>query len=381
MLHLIEVAALLTYIILFVTPLIVIPGLNLRFEPPKAIFVQFIIELLVVAVFLSGKFNFKKANNLLISVMGSFFILSLFHLYSNPGEKSLFGNIFRLQGTVLFWHFLMLTLIAQNIYFRLQEKYIYLAGFIAICIGALLFEANSAGRLIGSLGEPNALGAVVILMLPFVLLSFKNLWIRIICVLSAIVVINFTESKSALIALGLEMIFILLVKLFKGKILPGFLVCIMLLILSLGLPIMEREYFLRTNTDPLNFRFEDRAQIWQVALKAGLASPIYGTGLDSIQDRIHTTAEQLNINAQYQVIDSSHNIFLDFWVWGGGVGVGLLSLLIVLTLKNLVQKKMILETGVFIGLLTVLSFNPTTVSVLAGFWWVIGRSFAKLEGE
>ncbi len=369
----------LTYLLLFAVPLVVIPGLNLRFEPPKVLVTELLIQFIAVYSILTGKFSLKKISRPLAVLLGGLFFLSFFHLILNPTEQNLFGNIFRLQGTILFWHFLVLTFIAQNAYFRLKEKYIYLVGFLAVCISALIFGSNSAGRLIGSLGEPNALGAVIVLTFPFVFLSFRSVWVRVVGVIGAIGVINFTQSKSALIALGLELIFILLIKFFKVRIILACAICFVLLGLSLSLPVIERIYFLKTNTNPLNFRFEDRAQIWQASLGAGFKSSVFGTGLESIQERIRDTAKKLNINAQYLIVDSSHNIFLDFWIWGGLLGIGLLGMLGILAVKNMIHEKMILELAVFLGLLTVLSFNPTTVSVLAGFWWIIGRSFSKEE--
>lgn len=367
----------LTYLLLFLTPLIVIPGINLGFEPPKVLISEFLIEALVIYSILSGRFSIKKANNGLLIILGGMFLLSLIHLFLNPTGQNLFGNIFRLQGTFLFWHFLCLTLIAQNTNFKLTEKYIYLSAFIAVCLGSLIFGSNSAGRWIGSLGEPNALGAVIVFIFPFVFLSFKSVWVRVVGVVGAVWVINFAQSKSALIALGLELLFLASIKLFKGKFLQGLIICLVLLILSLGLPVLDKQYFLTTDTDSLNPRFENRAEIWQVALNAGFNSPLIGSGLDSIQGQIQKQAVKQNLVSQYQIIDSSHNIFLDFWIWGGALGVGLLGLLGVLAIKNMIQKRMLLELTVFIGLLTVLSFNPTTVTVLAGFWWIIGRSFTS----
>lgn len=368
---------LLTYLLLFVVPLIVIPGINLRFEPPKVLLAELLIQLMAAYLIVSGNFSLKRVPKLLISILSGLFLLSLFHLISEPTKQNLFGNVFRLQGTILFWHLLILAIIAQNSYFRLKDRYIYIGSFIAICIGALIYGSNSVDRLIGSLGEPNALGAVIVMLFPFLFLSFKEIWVRVIGVIGAIGVINFSESKSALIALSLQILFILLIKVFKGKYFLASIICFILLALSLTLPILERRYFLRTNTDPFAYRFEDRAEIWQVTLNAGLDSPLFGSGLESIQEKIKKTAIKMNVNAQYQTIDSSHNLLLDYFLWGGAVGLGLLGGLGALAIRNMIQKKMLLELTVFLGLLTVLSFNPTTVSVLAGFWWIIGRSFAK----
>lgn len=371
--------AFLTYLILFLVPLIVIPGISLRFEPPKVLLAEFLIEVLVVYVITTGKFSLKKASKVLVGIVGGLFLLSLFHLIISPTQQNLFGNIFRLQGTILFWHFLALVLVTQNTYFKLKERYIYLSAFIAVCLGSLVFGVNRAGRLIGSLGEPNALGAVIILIFPFVFLSFKNIWVRLSVLISAIGVINYSESKSALVALVLELLFLGIIKIFKGKYLVATISCLIILGFSLTLPILERDYFLKNNTDPFDFRLEDRAEIWQIALNAGLHSPIFGSGIDSIQSQIHETAQDLNLNSQYSIIDSSHNLLLDYWIWGGFIGLFSISSLIVLTLKNLIKQKALFETTIFIGLLSVLLFNPTTVTILIAFWWIIGRSFAKSE--
>jgi hypothetical protein len=309
------VPVLLTYLLLFVTPLIVIPFFSLRFEPPKVLFAEILIQILVVYSLIAGKFRLRRVNPVFFAVIMALFLLSLYHLLVNPSDKNLFGNIFRLQGTILFWHFLALSLIAQNIYFRLKEKYIYIASFLAVCAGALVFGSNSAGRLIGSLGEPNALGAVIVVLLPFVL-SLKKLQLKIISVLLALIVINFSQSRSALTGIFLEVLFLGLLRM-KFRFITGVIICSVLLILSLGLPIFERSYFLKTNTDPMNFRFEDRAQIWQVSLAAGSRSPFFGTGIESVQNRIAAMSKKLNANIQYQTVDSAHNIFLDFWIWGG----------------------------------------------------------------
>lgn len=368
---------LVTYLLLFVVPLVVIPGIDLRFEPPKVLLSEILIICLAVYVIATGKFSLKRASKPLLGILGCLFLLSFIHLIVSPSQQNLFGNVFRLQGTILFWHFLLLAIIAQNIWFRLKEKYIYMSALLAVVAGSLVFGSNSAGRWVGSLGEPNALGAVVVLMFPFVFLSFKSIWVKILSVLLALFVINFTESRSALIGIGLELFLLMVIKISKGKYVLASIISMIVLILSLGLPILDRIYFLKTNTNPLNYRFEDRAEIWNVAVLAGVESPIFGSGIEAIQEKIHTTAQKINVNAQYQVIDSSHNLLLDYWIWGGSIGLFTIFALIILTIKNLSKKKMGIELAVFIGLLTVLSFNPTTVPVLAGFWWIVGRSFAE----
>lgn len=338
---------------------------------------ELVIGLLCAYTVFTGLFKVNKMDKNLNIIIGSLFLLSLFHLIIDPSRGNLFGNVFRLQGTILFWFLLVLTLIVQNTYFRLNQRYIYMSGFLAIAISGFVFGDNSAGRWIGSLGEPNALAAVTVMIFPFVFLTFKNIWIKALTIILSLMVINFSESRSGLIGFGLELLFLSIVRIFKGKYKFAVIVCGSLIILSLILPIVERQYFLKTNTDPYILRFEDRAEIWGAAVNAGLTSPIYGSGLESIQEQIRMASRTMNANSQHQIIDSSHNFILDFWIWGGAIGVLLMVCLIILTLKNLIKKKLVVETTMFIGLLSVLSFNPTTVVVLVGFWWVIGRSFSQ----
>ncbi len=371
----------LTYLILFLTPLIVVPGFALRFEPPKVLFVEVSVIILAVYLIGSGKFAFKRVNKYLAGLLGGLFLLSLGHFGLSPNSQSLFGNVFRLQGTVLLWTLFIFAIIAQSFYFRLKEKAIYLSCLLALLIAGWFLGTNNAGRWIGTLGEPNALGASAVFIFPFVWLSFKSIWVKIISLILSLVVINFSESRSALVGITVQLVFILLVNRFKLKTILASGVSILVIILSLSLPILDRIYFLQTNDNPHVFRFEDRAEIWQVALNAGFASPIFGSGIESIQGRINKSAQEMNVNSQYQIIDSSHNLLLDYWIWGGLIGLIIVLILMISAVINMSTKSMTLELAVFLGVSTVLMFNPTTVSILAGFWWLIGRSFGTREKE
>lgn len=371
----------LTYLILFLVPLIVVPGIALRFEPPKVLVTEVLIIILAAYFIATGKFAFKKVNRYLAGLLGGLFLLSLSHLLAAPSSQSLFGNVFRLQGVVLFWILLVFAIIAQIDPFRLKERAIYLCALVSLVIGGLVFGSNSAGRWIGSLGEPNALGAAIVFIFPFVFLSFKSIWVKIVSLFAAFLVINFSESRSALVGIVVQLIFILMVGKLKIKAIAASGISILIIVLSLGLPILDRVYFLKTNSDPYVFRYEDRAEIWQVAINAGGKSPIFGSGIEAIQGKINKTAQEMNVNSQYQIIDSSHNLLLDYWVWGGFIALFLIMVLVTLTIFNMSKKGMTLELTVFLGLIAVLMFNPTTVSVLAGFWWLIGKSFGKPEKD
>lgn len=371
---------LLTYLLLFVLPLVVSPFGRLIFEPPKVLIAEVIIEILFIYLLLASKQPLKKINKPLIFLCGGLLLLSVIHIILDPSPQKLFGNIFRLQGDILLWHLIALTVIAQSIYFRLKDQLIYTGSFLTVSLFGVGLGQNSSGRFIGTLGEPNALASIVVFTFTFAYFHAHKT-AKIALAVLALVVINFTESKSGLIALGVVILFLLLSENFKWKLKNAFFICLVIIILSLSLPFFERGYWLKNNTGPLQFKFEDRAEIWITSFYAGFDLPIYGSGFGSVQDKIKQTSIKLNNNAQYQIIDSSHNLLLDFWVQGGLAGLGLLLTLVILTFINFIKKGMLLELAAFLGVITVMLFNPVTVVILIAFFWLIGRSFANPKAE
>lgn len=123
--------------------------------------------------------------------------------------------------------------------------------------------------------------------------------------------------------------------------------------------------------------FENRSLIWQTALEAGQASPIIGTGFGNIQNPIHQAALKLGNPVQYQVVDSSHNFLLDFWVQGGLVGVISILFLIGFALAGLKRQNRLVETTALLGMITAMLFNPVSVVNLLAFWWLIGQGFSS----
>lgn len=370
----------LIYFLLFFLPLLVSPVGALNFEPPKVLVAEAVIEILVIYFLIAKAGLFKNINKTLAVLLGGLFLLSTVHIVSDLNSINLLGNKFRLQGVILLWHLLALTIIAQIYFFKLKEQSIYILSFLAISIFGVSLGYNSAGRFIGTLGEPNALASVIVLTFTFAYFNVHKT-AKIALALLALTVINFTESKSGLIALGLVILLLLLVQNLGWKLKNALIICLIFLTLSLTLPFLEREYWFKTHTEPLNFKFEDRAEIWITSFYTGFESPVLGSGFGSLQDKIKESSIKLNNNAQYLVIDSSHNFLLDFWVQGGIIGLGLIVTLFFMTLINLVQKEMTLELAAFLTVITAMLFNPVTVTILIAFWWLIGRSFANSKVE
>ena len=95
--------------------------------------------------------------------------------------------------------------------------------------------------------------------------------------------------------------------------------------------------------------------------------------LGNIDSALNQTSRVVNNNIQYQFIDSTHNIFLDFWVQGGVLGVIGLTVLIVYACRNLLKRNQVRELLILLGLLVVLSFNPMSIAIVIFFWWTLGQ--------
>lgn len=334
------------------------------FETPKVIAAEIGIELLLIVSFFrhSGPARISKQQALLILPL---IVLTLIDLLMFPSPTAFFGNSFRLQGIFLLWNLLIFSIISSNIKINKIPNIIYSISMSLLLATTIFFGGNENGRAIGTLGEPNALAATAVFILPFLLFRQKNL-IKILGFIVVLIIIFLSGYRSGLIAIGIESIFLLLNRISKLSLAKSFIFAFILLILSFSLPIIEGGGW-----------FENRSVIWQTAFVAGFKSPIIGNGFANTEIALHQTSIDMKNLVQHQFIDSSHNIFLDFWVQGGIVGLISLILLMALSIRNLIANSKLLELTIFLGLFTVMSFNPVSVVTLVAFWWVVGQGFRE----
>jgi len=353
--------------LLFALPLVFHPLGNLAYEQPKVFVAQIAIELLVV--FAIYKFElFKNFSKHLLYIVGGFLLLSLTS-FLTPIDDSFFGNIFRLQGVFLFWHLLVFALLSSKIDFKVN-RYIPHLSLIVLMVSALVMESNHAGRAVGTLGEPNALAAAAIFVFPFAFMSGtrKNLVIleRTLVIGLTLGILYLSESHSGIIAFGIEILYFLMLYSKRISKQSALIVCCLVITLSLVLPFIEEKRV-----------YEDRAEIWYTSLVAGLKNPFFGNGFGTTEEAIHQASINLYNFVRLQKVDSAHNFLLDYWIQGGILGVGLMLLLLYDTFRNLVRKSDIQIVMAFLGIVTVMLFNPVSVVTLIAFWWLVGYSFSK----
>lgn len=358
-------AAYLVWFLLFTLFLIVIPFGISPFEVPKVIIAEGIIDLLLLIKLIHAKkIHLKRlftSQTILLSII---LLLSLDQILLFHPVGSFFGNQFRLQGLFLLWHLLAFSFVSKDINLTHIPKPFYYLSFVFLFLATLILGVNQNGRAFGSLGEPNALAATTLFMLPFVYFQDKKIN-KIVAMLVAFSIILLSGSRAGLIGFGVELAFIGLTNFLKVSALKSTIIALILILFSLTLPFAD------------NFSvFENRGQIWQTALQAGLQSPFLGQGIGNIQKPIHKAAVKLNNPVQYQVVDSAHNFLLDWWIQAGAVGVISLLTLLFLSIQRLIKHKKVLEITALLGIITAMLFNPVSVVNLLAFWWLIGQGFS-----
>lgn len=358
-------SAYLVIFLLFFLNLIVIPIGISPFETPKVIVAEIIIDFLLLLLIFKSKINLKHLYNPQIIFIGILFILSLDTQLLFQPQGGFFGNAFRLQGQLLLWHLFLFSIISKNIQLNNIPKFFYYLSIICLLMSTLILGVNENKRAFGTLGEPNALAAISLFIFPFVWFYSKSIF-RLASIITTLSIILLSGSRAGLLGFLIQIFFILLSwKILHKKLGLAVIFCMILTTLSITLPFIENVGW-----------FENRAEIWKTSFMSGLNSPFIGQGFGNIQNLIHQTAVNLNNNVQYQIVDSSHNFLLDFWIQGGIVAVTAIIILIGLSIHGLLKTRRILELTAFLGIITTMLFNPVSVVILLAFWWLIGQGFS-----
>lgn len=353
------------FLLLFGLPFIYLPWITLSFEPPKVFIFQFLVQILLISKLWKERLDWMRYHKIQLVIMAILVLLTIFHLILYSPQLGFFGNIFRMQGVLFFWHLVLFAFVSSSLRVKKVPKLIYIAVFILLLFFTLVIGANRSGRWMGTLGEPNALAATVVFITAFSLLEQNKIFKIAIWIVACILVL-LSGSKSGMIALFIQFLFIVLAYDFKINLKKALIVCFIFIALSYALPFIEKGGV-----------FENRAEIWLTSAKAVLKSPLYGAGFGNTEKAIKDTAETLKNNLRYQYVDSSHNIFLDWLIQGGVISFLLLIVLLSQTFKSLIQTKQKHLIVALLGVFTTASFNPLSVTSLVAFWWLIGQGLLE----
>lgn len=358
----------LLFFLLFLLPFVVIPVGVSPFETPKVLLAELAIEaLLLLALFKAKIPRHHVKLSFFPFILLMLLILAGLHLDFFPSFQTVFGNAYRLQGTFLFMHLLIFTYLSQRIRLPHIPPYFFIGFLFAHLLLVVIFGFSDTKRAYGALGEPNTFAAIAVFLWPFLFFTTKNNHTLLFKVLGfglALLLIILSGSRAGFIAIALQSAFLLLSK--KIAISLTGALCALALLSSMFLPFVEKSGM-----------YENRAEIWQTAYKAGFEYPIFGGGMGNIEIRLKDAATSLSNTLRFQYVDSSHNIFLDWWVQGGIFGFVLFVLLVGGAFYFAIKHKKSLELMLLLGILTVVSFNPASVVILVALWWTLGQCYKK----
>ena len=369
------VTFLLTFL-LFYLPLLVVPIGFSYFEIPKVFAAEAAIILIFVYLLFKGNLGtVLTKNRLLYPVMG-IFVLSILDLIFFRTSFSLFGNSFRLQGIFLLWNLLIFALVSAVLNFKKISPVFYFLPLAGLLISIFLVGVDGRGQYVGSLGEASSLAATAVFIWPFAFLKLKQKSLKILSILLAAIIILLSGQRAGLVAFGVQLIILFAPILLKWKLKTAAIVGLVLVSFSLVAPFF----------DPPGW-YENRAEIWKTALtspydqihdnKFSVVALLIGRGFGNVELVLPKLSTGLDNNVRFQYVDSAHNIFLDWWIEGGILGVGILGFLVFSAIKRFIKENNELLILAFMGLFVLLLFNPLSVVNLLQFWWLIGRGFSK----
>lgn len=354
MLH--TVATLLVFGLAFV----VLPFGSSWYEIPKVI-VSWVVIAVTAVIFFWDPNHIRRISHskAALAIVSLLFALSLSSLLFANSETTFFGNAFRLQGVLTMWALLIWSVISP---YLVTVKYRYQWAFVALLILAattVFGIVDTAGRAVGVLGGANSLGAFAVFLFPFA--AKRRMYIPLAL---SILVVFLSGSRSALIGLIVAVLFMLAAPRIGIK--KATIVTLILLCASLFLP------FLGTRQN-----FDDRVVIWQTAIQAGVQKPLFGWGVGNVEVGLKEAAESIQSSVRFQYVDSSHNMFLDWWVQAGIVGVMLFAAKLGLTVHGMVRGKDTVLLASFFGMCAVMLFNPVSIAILVPFWWLVGEGIKE----
>jgi hypothetical protein len=358
-------------LLIFLIPFVINPFFGYFFEPPKVIFAEVLIELIFLFVLFKVSTFLKALNKPQLILSLSLIGLTFVHINLIRNQEVFFGNQFRLQGIFLMWNLIVLFLLSSRLKLSNLPSVLFPVSLGFLLLATFLVEPDINGRMVGTLGEPNALAASAVFLWPFAF-SFRlkkahfDKLLKLAVISSVIAILVTSRSHSGSLAFLIQSLFLIFYKrVFSLK--KTVSIALILILSSLVLPLFEGGGW-----------YENRAEIWQTALFAG-SQNVLGQGFGNIEHALSDAAIKLDNNIKFQSVDSAHNFLLDFWVQGGVVGLAIFLMIIFLSLKGLIRQNKVVEIATLLGLIVCLLFNPVSIATLVSFWFILGQGFNNGE--
>lgn len=347
-------------LLLILLPIVNYPFVPQGYEIAKFIFWEIwwvgLVSLIIIGNKYAKLLSFDKTN----IKLGWLFIIILGVTAIAGGEISILGSVFRKQGWIFFFQLWVFYLVMRKIDKISIKKSLYglRYGILFTVIVSFIQLFSGWARTGSTFGEPNSFGGYLAISIPLIIDKYYwwlGIW--------AAVGILLAQSRSAIVSIlagGGFMIFRLKQKI--NKILFGLIISSLfwgtVYLFSLG--------NLRVSS------VDNRFQIWQLAIRAILANPILGYGADNIQGVLNKFITPDNLGSSGLVIDRSHFLLLDIWLWSGILGVLSFAGWIVYSIWfNINDKEKTSLIAAILIFLVFTAFNPPSITMWVLFYFAM----------
>lgn len=369
-------------------PFLVFSPLFFPFITSKAFAFRIIVEIIFgawVVLALIAKEYRPKSSPILIAVGAFLFVVGLANLFGMEPAKSFWSNFERMEGYVTMLHLGALFLITSTVFKAREWKWWWNTTLVASLLMIFystfqllgVIEINQGGaRVDGTLGNAAYLALYFLIHIFIAIYYFAKSktsglrWVYGLLILGQIVILYYTATRGAIIGLVGGLFVIALLNLTNKEDLrvrkwsQGLLIC--LIVLFIGFMSIRSTGFVQNSPTLSRFahlnisslKTEGRAFIWPMAIEGIKEKPILGWGQDNFNYVFakHYQAEMFRIEPWF---DRAHNIFLDWGISAGLLGLGAYLSLYIVFLYSLWKKTVLsrVEKSVLTGLISAYFFN------------------------
>jgi hypothetical protein len=324
----------------FLTTVLVYTSVSDPVNVPKMVVLAVLAFGSLGTLVFSLKSRIFSENRLLISGLFLFIATSIIAVAqsASPFNQNFFGTFGRNTGLLTYLSLALLMLAttklskAENFRFLLWA--LLSAGFVnvAYCLWVILFGdfigwSNPYGNILGTLGNPNFIGAflgiyISVYVAYLIAPGTKNIYraIGALVLVVSLIEVNASNAVQGVVvsAGGVALVgFLYLRSKFKGNLIPSIYAAVVSLVGSMAVlgalqigPLTDLIY--KTSVSL-------RGEYWQAAINMGKMNPFSGVGMDSYGDwyRRARDAQAMILPGPNVVTNAAHNVPLDLLAYGG----------------------------------------------------------------
>jgi O-antigen ligase len=209
------------------------------------------------------------------------------------------------------------------------------------------YTRGGEGTFTGVTTQKNSLGEIVMVFCIFLLWDFLERpatgsesrwyrWDRVLLIGMGVWLLNISESKTALMCLGIGLVLVTRARTFATKTMNSGILAAALAVPVLLLTTQQFTAVLSPVVEALgrDLTFTGRTDIWRAVLAQDI-NPLFGTGYWNFWG--NAGGDSVRSVLQVGEMKGAHNGYLDIYVDGGWIGIALLAFILVITGRRLTR--------------------------------------------